>query len=114
MRPLGGAFAPLDMPGERQHRRLIAEAANAALRGESHNAGRFTAPAGESDFVLEAPRLGIGKVLLLTPRNAQAAVSGWYVSEVRNGSATIVFNAPLAADAAFDFVVVGVGIGARV
>ena len=111
-RPLGGAFAPLDMPGESQHRRLIAEAANAALRGETHNTGNFTAPAGADNFILEGPRLGIGKVLQLTPRNAAAAVSGWFVSEVQNGTAIIVFNAPLAADAAFDFVVAGVGAGA--
>jgi hypothetical protein len=108
IRPLGGGFCLTEMQDEKQHRRQIAEAANAALRGESHNTGRFTAPPGEK-FSLENPRLGVGRVLLLTPRNGAAASARWYVDEEKSGAMTIVFNPPLTETAEFSFAVVGVG-----
>jgi len=108
-RPLGGGFCPTDIMDEKQHRRLIAEAANAALRGETHNTGRFTAPPG-SNYVLRSPRLGVGRVLLLSPRNAPAAAAKWYVSEEEKGSVTINFTPPLTEAADFAFAVVGVGV----
>ena len=106
-RPLGGGFCPVDIMDEKQHRRLIAEAANAALRGETHNTGRFTAPPGVS-FVLKSPRLGVGRLLLLMPRNASAAAARWFIDEVEKGSATINFTPPLTEAADFAFAVVGV------
>jgi hypothetical protein len=109
IRPLGGGFCPTEMRDEKQHRRMIAEAANAALRGESHNTGRFTAPPGGS-FVLENPRLGVGRVLLLTPRNDAAAMARWYAGEEKSGAVTIIFNPPLLEAAEFSFAVAGVGM----
>jgi len=112
-RPLGGAFAPTDLPDDKQHRRLIAEAANAALRGETHNTGYFIAPPGEG-FVLEHPRLGVGRVLLLSPRNEAAAMAHWYVTDKMAGTAVINFTPPLTEEAAFAFAVVGVGTPERI
>ena len=107
-RPLGGGFCPVDIMDEKQHRRMIAEAANAALRGETHNTGIFTAPPG-ANYVLRSPRIGVGRVVLLTPRNAAAAEARWFVGEEQKGSAVINFTPPLTEAADFAFAVVGVG-----
>ena len=107
-RPLGGAFCPTEMSDEKQHRRLIAEAANAALRGETHNTGYFIAPPGER-YILQHPRLGVGRVLVLSPRNDAAALAHWFVTDEMNGTAIIIFTPPLTETAAFSFAVVGVG-----
>lgn len=105
---MNGSFAPMVLANEAAHRQLIAEAANAALRGESHNTGRFTAPAGAA-FVLEHPRIGVGKEIVLTARNAAAATVGWYLSDEGTGKVTINFIPPLAEPGVFGFAVIGVG-----
>jgi hypothetical protein len=106
---MGGNFCPTEVMDEKQHRRLIAEAANAALRGETHNTGQFTAPPGAASYTLQHSRLGVGKVLLLVPTNAAAAISLWHVSKILKGTAVINFSNPPTSDAAFDFVIIGAG-----
>ena len=64
---------------------------------------------GGPDAVLTASGLGVGRVLLLCPTNAEAAKALWYVPAILNGTATITFHEPLPGEAAFAFSVVGAG-----
>ena len=66
-------FAPTDNPNEKAHRRMLASAANAALRGETHNTGSFRVAAGAGEYVLEDPRLNVDRVIALTAQDRAAA-----------------------------------------
>jgi hypothetical protein len=103
------SFAPPDFPDERTHRHLVAEAANAALRGETHNTGVFTLPAGATEFTLHDPRIGVEKVLLLSPLDAGAATLAWWIEEsaTAKGVATIKFATAAAANCRFNYAIVG-------
>lgn len=103
------SFAPITNPNGDLHRRQIAEAANSALRGESNNTGTLTVPAGNTIYTLYDSRLGVGKVLFLSPRNGMAAMSKWYVPEAMNGSADIYFYEPQPDDAEFSYAIIGQG-----
>lgn len=103
IRGFKGVFAPLARATAEQ----LSTAANAALRGETFNTGRLEEP-GEQEYTLIDPRLGIGKVLLLVPLNYDAAQLHWYITEVRNGEADIVFNST-PAGSLFNYVIIGHG-----
>ena len=103
------SFAPMTNPNGDLHRRQLAVAANAALRAETANTGAFTVPSGSEEYTLRDARLGVGKVLLLCPTNAEAAKARWYVPAMLNGTATIAFYEHPSGDAAFSFAVVGAG-----
>ncbi len=102
-------FAPATGDNERVHREQCARAANEALRGETHNTGVITVPAGTGDFLIRDARLGVGKVLILTPLDAHAANAHWYVPEMLNGSARVVFTAHPGGDANYAYVICGIG-----
>lgn len=103
------SFAPLDSPNEGAHRRQLARAANAALRGETHNTGTFTLPAGATAYVIRDPRLSVERVVLLSPVDAVAAnLRPWLdKASVVKGEATVRFAAAPASDCAFDYVIIG-------
>lgn len=103
------SFAPLDSPNESAHRRQLARAANAALRGESHNTGTFTLPAGATDYVIRDPRINVERVIMLSPLDAEAAnLRPWLdKASVVRGEATVRFTAAPAVDCAFDYVLIG-------
>lgn len=103
------SFAPLDSPNENAHRRQLARAANAALRGETHNTGTFTLPAGATDYVIRDPRLNAERAVLLSPLDAEAAnLRPWLdKTSVVRGEATVRFTAAPASDCTFDYVIVG-------
>lgn len=105
---MNGTFAPPDSPDSRLHRRQLATAANAALRGETHNAGRFTAEPGDS-YILRSAHIGVGREIMLIPRNEAAASARWYIANQENGRAFISFSPALTEPAEFGFVVAGVG-----
>ena len=102
-------IVPLTSPNAELHRRQLAAAVNAATRGELDNTGKFTVPAGSGAFTLEDARLGVGKVLLLSPANAAAAMLRWYAPEVMNGQAALSFLEAPAQDAIFYYAVMGGG-----
>ena len=103
------SFAPLDSPNENAHRRQLARAANAALRGETQNTGTFTLPAGATEYVILDPRLGVERTVLFAPLDPTAAnLRPWLdkASMVR-GEATVRFTAAPVSDCAFDYVIIG-------
>lgn len=105
-------FAPADGPGEdggRVHRRQIAAAANSALRGETHNTGVLSVPAGVTDVTLTDPRMGAEKVVLLSATdNVAADLHPWIDrSSIVKGSVIVRFTHPGGADCSFDYVIVG-------
>lgn len=109
------SLAPQNLADEKAHRTLIAQAANAALRGETYNVGTFTvAGTPETEgltavFTLENQRIGPGKQIVLAPADAAAAGLAWYVSEMRKGEADIVFISAPSGEAKFTYSVFGVG-----
>lgn len=100
-------FAPLNLNDAASHRTLIAQAANAALRGETYNTGTVTADAATVTVI--NPRIGPGKQIVMTPANAEAAGLAWYVAETRKGEADIVFPVAPSGEAKFTYSVVGTG-----
>jgi hypothetical protein len=106
---LSTVFAPQALPDEAAHRSLIARAANAALRGETHNAGRFTLPAGQSSLSVRDARFGAGRLALLVPLNQAASALPWWQEAMSRGQAVFSFGAAPATDAEFGYAVLGVG-----
>jgi hypothetical protein len=103
------SFAPLDSLDERTHRQQLAKGVNAALRGDSHNTGQITVPAGTEDYVINDPRIGVGRILVFTPANAEAAQLQIYLTEVLNGSAAISFINMPSDEAVFYYAIIGMG-----
>ena len=103
-------FAPLDGLDPGTHRRQIAGAANAALRGESHNTGVFGLAAGQTSFALRHPLIGAGKTVFLSPGDATAAGLHWWVDAgtLVKGGVTLRFTAAPASACTFNYAVVGV------
>lgn len=101
-------LAPRSSLNEVSHRMQIADAANAALRGELLNTGTVTIVAGATSTTITDARLGVGKLLLLTPLDAYGAGLAWHLESMGNGSC-VVGHSALAHDAAFGWVVIGSG-----
>lgn len=103
------SFAPLDSPNENAHRRQLARAANAALRGETHNTGTFTLPAGATEYVIRDPRLGVERAVLFSPLDAAAAnLRPWLdKASMAGGEATVRFTTAPANDCSFEYVIIG-------
>lgn len=104
------SFAPPDSPEERVHRRQLAGAANAALRGETHNTGTVKVAAGAAFVVLKDPRLSVEKVVTLTALDAVAAGLGPWLDRAagKKGEAVIRFTATPAQECAFDYTITGI------
>ncbi len=102
-------FAPTDLPDERSHRRQIAEAANSALRGETHNTGTILISSGTTEFVLQDPRMGAEKVVVLIPLDSTAAnLHAWVDrSSIGKGTVTIRLAHPAGGDCSFDYIITG-------
>ena len=102
-------FAPTDSSNEKMHRRVLAMAANAALRGETHNTGSFRVPAGAAQYVLEDPRLNVDRVVALTALDSVAAdLRPWIApADLGKGRAVIRFSRPADADCGFDYIITG-------
>lgn len=99
------SFAPLANGTPSQ----LAAAANAALRAETHNTGRFDLPAGAAAITLHDPRFGAGRLVSLVPLNAVAAVTPWYMKAIRKGEADIVFTSAASGSAEFSYFITGFG-----
>lgn len=106
---MSGLFVPYDSLNERKHRMELASGVNAALRGEIHNTGQFSVPAGTDYYVLQDARLGVGRVIVLAPANRAAAVLQPYVPEVMNGKCEVFFVTAPADEAVFNYAIIGVG-----
>ena len=103
------SFAPLDSPNENAHRRQLARASNAALRGETHNTGTFTLPAGSTEYVILDPRLGVERAVLFSPLDPVAAnLRPWLdKTSMAGGEATVRFTTAPVSDCSFEYVIIG-------
>lgn len=88
--------------------RMIADAANSALRGELEVTGTVTLAHGDTSTTITDARLGVGRLVLLVPLDANGAGLSWHLSSIANGSCVIAHADP-AADAAFGWFVIGSG-----
>lgn len=100
--------APRFGSDEKSHRRLIADAANSALRGELEVTGRVTVVAGTVTTTITDARLGVGRTVLLVPRDQYGPAAGWWLSSIEKGSC-VIGHASLAHEAVFDWIVLGTG-----
>ena len=64
----------------------LALAVNGAIAGETLNTGTFSAGAG--DKTIRDPRCRAGRVAMLVPLNADAAVMTWHLSSMTRGEMT--------------------------
>jgi hypothetical protein len=101
-------LAPRFATDEKGHRRMLADAANAALRGELNNTGQVTCANGTTSTTITDARMGYGRLLVLVPLDAVAAALNWHLSAMTNGSCTIAHAAP-SGDAVFGWCVIGSG-----
>ena len=102
-------FVPLTSLNETLHRVQLASGVNSALRGETHNTGTVSVPGGSQTHTVRDSRLGVGRVLHLSPANAEASAAQWYVPEVLNGEAEICFSVAPQGEALFKYTIGGVG-----
>jgi hypothetical protein len=103
---------PLDLPDERRHRQMIAEAANGALYGRLLITGTLTLAAGAATTTVTDVRSSVTSVILLSPRtaNAAAALANTYVSTKSNGSFILTHANNGQTDRDFDYIVIGQGV----
>lgn len=100
--------APRFGSDEKNHRRLIADAANSAIRGELEITGAATFSSGSTSTTLTDARFGKGRYVLMVPLDSYGAGLGWWMSSIADGTCTIGHAAP-SHDAAFGWVVLGTG-----
>lgn len=67
-------------PHEREHRRLIANTVNDALRGKQNNTGSVTLTVSSATTVVKNPLVEAGSHIVLSPLTASAAAESWYIS----------------------------------
>lgn len=103
-------FAPRFAVDEKGHRRLLADAANAAIKGELNTSGRFTVLANTTSTTITDARFGYGRLIVLVPLDARGAILDWWVANMENGTCTIG-HALLSYDADFAWTVIGEGAG---
>lgn len=91
---------------EVEHRREIADRLNDAINGNLNISGTVTFSVGTTSTTLTDPRLNQGSVVLLSPTNAKAQATTWYVSAKADGSVTFTHPSIATTDAEYDFVAV--------
>jgi hypothetical protein len=89
---------------------IVRQTALAAQRGETHNTGTFTLPAGAQEYELHDPRMGAEKSVFLTPLDATAAGLRWWIEEssIAKGAVMIKFLGSAEDDCRFDYMICGV------
>lgn len=84
-------------PQEREHRRMLAQAANEATRGKLRNTGSITLTANSATTTIINPLAEAESCLFMTPTTASAAAENWYVSAISPGQSITVTHANTAA-----------------
>lgn len=115
MTNLAYAPVPLDLPDERRHRQLIAEAANGALYGRLLITGTVTLTANQATTSVDDYRMSVTSVVLFLPRtsNAAAALTSTFIPLVggkANGSFVINHANNAQTDRTFDYIIIGQGV----
>lgn len=87
----------------------LGNAANSALRGETHNTGTMAVPAGETAVTIRDRRCGVGKLAFLIPLDAIAATLNWHLSGMTTNAMSFTFSTAPESPCAFGFVIIGAG-----
>jgi hypothetical protein len=103
-------FAPRFAQDEKGHRRMLADAANAAIKGELNTSGRVTVATGTTQTTITDARMGYGRLIVLVPLDARGAILDWWVASMTNG-VCVIGHALLSYDADFAWTVIGEGAG---
>lgn len=103
--------APVNWRDSAEHRRKLAEAANASLDGQGFNAGLITLTASSTTTVVTDLRAGVDSVITFMPKtaNAASALSGLYVSSRGKGTFTITHASTATTDRDFEYALHGTG-----
>lgn len=105
----GYPLAPQTFPNEKEHRRLIASAANLALQGKLNAVTKVTLAASATTTTLTDARIGANTWLGFQPTTADAAaaLSGLYVSAQQKGQATLTHASTASVDRTFSVLLIG-------
>ena len=101
--------APISMPDQAQHLRLVSSVLNNTLDGKLNSTGEVTLTASATSTNLVDERIGVNSVIILEPTNANSnsAKGNLYVSARANGSATLTHASSGNTDQNFVYVVIG-------
>jgi hypothetical protein len=101
--------APISMPDQAQHLRLVSSVLNNTLDGKLNSTGEVTLTASATSTNLVDERIGVNSVIILEPTNANSnsAKGNLYVSASSNGSATLTHASSGNTDQKFVYVVIG-------
>jgi hypothetical protein len=90
--------------------RAVAEVVRGIMDGKTNNTGSVTlAVGGATTTTINDERIGYGSIILFTPLSSTAAssLSGLYISNRTQGSATITHTANITAGKTYGYIVVG-------
>lgn len=100
---------PLMLPNEQEHRRQIAQAVNQQLQGKLNAVVQITLTPNQTTTTITDARLGANTYIGFCPltANAATAITGLYVSQQVNGSATLTHSNSAAVDRTFNLLLIG-------
>ena len=100
---------PPDHASEREHRRLLAEAANRLMDGKLNTTSTVTLTANAATTVVANIYVGVNSAILLSPTtlNAARAATVTYVSSKGKQTFTITHPVDATTDRTFDYAVIG-------
>lgn len=103
-------FTPPSHGGDiRRLAEAVARSARDAIGGRTLNVGRASAAAGASTLTINDPRIGMGRVVSLSPINQDAAPVGWWAQSVVDGQAVFGLYPPPLGVAEYAYYITGAG-----
>ena len=102
-------FVPTTADNSPQRILAIANAVNAALRGETANIGRVVCAAGKSSVTVKDKRCRAGRLAMLIPMNSVAAGLVWWLDSMTRDEMTFNFTSAPSGEAVFGWALIGDG-----
>lgn len=96
--------APEDWDDDVEHRRVLAETANSALRGHLNNGGTVTLTASATSTTVSNAHTNAGSTVFLQPVSENAGNTRYYITTA-DGSFTIVHDSQGFTDRTFNYAV---------
>lgn len=102
-------LAPLYLPDNDEHLRLVSVYLNNTISGKLNSTGTVTLTASATSTTLTDERIGGNSIVLFMPTTATAntAKSNLYVSARIKGSATLTHASNAATDQTFGYIIIG-------
>jgi|TARA_R110002020_G_scaffold473679_2_gene703309 hypothetical protein len=102
-------LAPLFLPDNDEHLRLVSTYLNNTISGKLNSTGTITLTASSTTTTLTDARIGVNSVILFMPvtANGATAKANLYVSARADGSATLTHASSANSDQNFEYVIIG-------